>query len=828
METAVDNNDRPDVQTDGVVSFGERRGAENGEAEEVLEARSAKRAKTGAGEMSRVAEILLVLSAMAGLRGGRSPTDAELDLMAEARAKLAVICQDLAPKELVARDGIGTVIEDLGLNWKAKDQRLGFRGNRISIKEKVLLAKRKIEDSKKFAAASQPSIGSVAESRWASNMVRMFPSDKQSNPTSSSGGPPVTSHPYHMSAPNSTSVTHLPTTEVRASVGFPSHNLGRDSSTSAFPKVDRTQMKSEGAPKVSSNASQLQANSSTNQPLANTWSIQPHSTPTKSASEIKMANHSLAKVDGTADLGMSQAVPRAVRDQAFRPSVTQTAHPNLPSLHQPIQGMKYAQPSTFFNNHQEIAKIVQKLLQPKLPEHPTWTPPSREYMNKALTCQMCKLTINEVETLVVCDACEKGFHLKCLEAINQKGIPRGEWHCMRCIALSNGKPFPPKYGRVMRSIAPTKGPSSSAGSQSSSEKKDMKVNQENVTANVSSAVDNPVGSGGKGSSTADLNTPNAIQKPGTIVTSRGKDVDPSVGTFPNKSTKPLATVNDSSAISSSIHQTEVYESLTQEERSASELKCQASTTSYKNANKNEHLKTSDSSQYIHREVSNCAEHASKIFQETWDQTVVQESRSKGESSACTSGVDAKQSEQHVGHAKLVGRSENNNDVTKDAVPSSNGFNSVEWIGNALKILDGKTFYKSCCINGVTYKVHDHALFRSSHDKLIPSKLQVMWEDAETGSKWIVVNQCYFPANLPEGVGHPCAPESNEVYESNHENRVMASLIQGPCRVLPPTKFKEENERRSRLGNEANSRSGSVFLCKWFYDELKGNFKPVFD
>ena len=94
-----------------------------------------------------------------------------------------------------------------------------------------------------------------------------------------------------------------------------------------------------------------------------------------------------------------------------------------PSLHAMqlaiITATRKLRPSPpFINNHNEIARIVQKLLQPKLPEHPTWTPPSREYMNKALTCQTCKLTINEVETVLLCDACEKGFHLKCLQSNN--------------------------------------------------------------------------------------------------------------------------------------------------------------------------------------------------------------------------------------------------------------------------------------------------------------------------------------------------------------------------------------------------------------------------
>lgn len=54
----------------------------------------------------------------------------------------------------------------------------------------------------------------------------------------------------------------------------------------------------------------------------------------------------------------------------------------------------------------------------------------------------------------------------------------------------------------------------------------------------------------------------------------------------------------------------------------------------------------------------------------------------------------------------------------------------------------------------------------------------------------------------------------QVYESNHESSVMAGLIQGPCAVLPPTKFQENNERRSRLETEANTVLQPVFICKY--------------
>lgn len=45
---------------------------------------------------------------------------------------------------------------------------------------------------------------------------------------------------------------------------------------------------------------------------------------------------------------------------------------------------------------------------------------------------------------------------------------------------------------------------------------------------------------------------------------------------------------------------------------------------------------------------------------------------------------------------------------------------------------------------------------------------------------------------------------------------MAGLIQGPCEVLPPDKFKEESERRTLLGPEANNGLRPIFLCKYVF------------
>lgn len=95
-------------------------------------------------EVNRVAEIVLVLSSLRRIRGGKSPTDLELELMVEAKSKLVDMCQEFTPKDIIGRDAVGAVIEDLGLNGKPKDQRLGFRAPKLTISEKLSLGKRKV------------------------------------------------------------------------------------------------------------------------------------------------------------------------------------------------------------------------------------------------------------------------------------------------------------------------------------------------------------------------------------------------------------------------------------------------------------------------------------------------------------------------------------------------------------------------------------------------------------------------------------------------------------------------------------------------------------
>lgn len=119
---------------------GEKRPADDVELEEP----APKKARSVLIENTKkVAEMVLILAAMGKIRGGRVPTAAEKEMMADAREKLAQVCQTFAPKDVLPRDAFGAVIEDLGLN-KLKEQRLGFRPPKMSIAEKLLIAKEKV------------------------------------------------------------------------------------------------------------------------------------------------------------------------------------------------------------------------------------------------------------------------------------------------------------------------------------------------------------------------------------------------------------------------------------------------------------------------------------------------------------------------------------------------------------------------------------------------------------------------------------------------------------------------------------------------------------
>ncbi|KAL8462429.1 hypothetical protein ACS0TY_032637 [Phlomoides rotata] len=789
MASALEFVEPSDARSEPV---GEKRSVAEG-----LEGSPPKKSRGGtqrrlAGDVKEVAEMVLVLTAMGKMRGGKPPSDVEKELMWEARNRLTKVCEGFAPKDVFPRDAFVGVIEDLGLN-KLKDQRLGFRPPKMSIAEKLLISKRKMEKAEVFSLPStphsarlHPNSGAVVESRNASHSVRTSQPDKSSNMPISSGSFQSASPLSHSTAVNSTSLPYqLPTSEIRPIVSNTVSSSHLNSAAS--PRVEWPHLRSDGRPNGSLHPSQVQANYSANSTVRTpTWSVQPQSALTsKTGSENKVAVNMSLKVDGAA------GVKSGVSPQTSRTVVSQTIGGP------PLQGTNHVQP--LGNAHAEIGKAVQKLLRPRVTERPTWTSPSRDYMNKALTCHICMLMVMEIDNILICDACEKGYHLKCLQTTNQKGVPRGEWHCGKCLSFTNGKPLPPKYGRVMRNINTLKASSNLAASPSTSSKTigalDEKVNETKavVENNPSVAVGinySPQTSGSeRKENKVELENDNASSSNNKMNDKVSSGTDPCILMKTSTSSAENTGVNKVAELkpNSSTESVMVLSTSDKLLGVVNAVEASASKQSLEN-----HLVARD---FIESHSDECSNNSNQLK----EQEIVRDN---------PSGVAASAGTMNQGRS------------------SSDGLHAVNWVGDPVQTLDEKVYYASCCINGHLYKAMDHVLVRFDNGKAIPSKLQAMWEDKSTTMKWVMVNQCYFPGDLPEAVGRPCGLESSEVYESTCGRALMAGLVERPCEVLSPWRFAEETERRNHSGNQTNNSLPPLYLCRWIYDEAKGLFRDI--
>lgn len=447
------------------------------------------------------------------------------------------------------------------------------------------------------------------------------------------------------------------------------------------------------------------------------WSIQSQSTSlARSASENKVPAQNSAKVEGTSAVTVSRAGPQITMDQNFRPFITQTAPANLPSVHQPLQSVKIVQPP-LIPAHTDIAKIVQKLLQPKLPDHPTWTPPSRDYMNKAFTCQTCELTVNEVDTVLLCDACERGFHMKCLQPSIIRSIHnRVDWHCTRCLSLSGGKLLAPKYGRVMRSsnTSPSFSPST-GGIQLSSEMKagslDPKVSAQMLTTNENSIPT---------VSTANNNVQMSFDsKDLDMRDAQGANISSSIETIDEKSDPNNCMKSASSSTSTGLPGESSDQQINSKALTCKEtLESETLPKLYEPA-KSEDLQLSQVSQV---EMLVTLDNAEIPLDRHGGENLIS-SKQKEAHGGENSSYDIKRDDQDVVHAHFVEGSGTNTEGEAHSALSSDSSHAVEWIGDVVCLEDEKKYYQSCCVDGVTYRLQGHALFPSSHGKLTPSKLQ---------------------------------------------------------------------------------------------------------
>ncbi|CAO2040908.1 unnamed protein product [Urochloa humidicola] len=384
-----------------------------------------RRGDEGAG-LRRVAEIVMVLAAAGEVRGGREPTAAERALAAEARERLAAAVAEGAvrPKDLFPGEAVRAVVEDLGLNRAKDPAAMGFRPPKASIADRLMLTKRKMEEVKETPV--QPTV-STPQTVVSSGMSEFHGLNGATK--------------FGVGVPRNPQVVALAATAPM---------------TSTSPVI----LKPPGSSPV--------------KPVAN------------SSATVVHPNKSTLDTSARPNVNAVQNSNQLLKNQDTKPVAVQAATGNTVVGHRATPGVAFVPPKPTFVNHNEIAKSVQQFLhQPT--NHPSWTPPSTEYMRSRLGCQICKIAITDTESLLVCDACERGVHLKCLQQYGNKGIPKAEWHCSACLTQTKGKPLPPKYGKVTRTAVTSKaappGGAAQVSLQGSAENMTGKENHQKLAAN---------------------------------------------------------------------------------------------------------------------------------------------------------------------------------------------------------------------------------------------------------------------------------------------------------------------------------------------------------
>ncbi|XP_062222182.1 PHD finger protein At3g20280-like [Phragmites australis] len=408
-----------------------------------------RRGDEGAG-LRRVAEIVMVLAAAGEVRGGREPTAAERALVAEARERLsaAVAGGAVRPKDLFPGEAVRAVVEDLGLNRAKDPAAMGFRPPKASIADRLMLTKRKMEEVKE--APAQPTI-STPQTIVSSGMSEFHGFNGASK--------------FGVGAPrNPPAVAALAATAPLSSASLVA--LKPPGSSPVRPVAN-----SSVVALPYSGPSHLKLEKDVNGPL----------NLARSGATIVYSNKSTQDTSARSNVNVVQSSNQLVKNQDTKPVAG-----NPVTGHRATPGVAFVPPKPTFANHNEIAKNVQQFLhQPT--NHPSWTPPSTEYMHARLGCQMCKVAIIDADSLLVCDACERGVHLKCLQQYGNKGVPKAEWHCSACLTQSKGKPLPPKYGKVTRTVVASKAAPPVGGAQlsvqGSAENMAAKENHHKLAAN---------------------------------------------------------------------------------------------------------------------------------------------------------------------------------------------------------------------------------------------------------------------------------------------------------------------------------------------------------
>ncbi|KAK8455389.1 hypothetical protein SEVIR_4G178700v4 [Setaria viridis] len=758
-----------------------------------------RKRRRGGGELGRVAEIVMVMAAAGEARGGRAPTAAERALAAEARGALAAVVAGevelLRPRELFTTEAVRALVQDLGLTRTRDPAAVGFRPRKASIAERVLLTKRKMEEVKE-ALVPSPTVPKMT----ASSARKGF----------QHGASKITTGvPRNLSTPMTSPVISKQPMLNATIAGASSIKSPDIPSAVSLPPIGSADVEME----IVVNGSNFTQNGGA-----------------ETIEQSNKSGHHTANSSNRSSLQSSSQAEKSVDEK--EPAICPGTGSVVMGYQAPKEELS-VQKQTIFSNHKAIAKNVARILRQPA-NHPSWSVPSTEYMNKRLDCQICKVPIINMESLLVCDACERGAHVKCLQYYGNQGLQKPEWYCPTCVLHSKGKPLPPKYGKVSRTVVVPNtcminGAQPSQVAAENPTEKDGRSDK-NVAANgsVINQNTNKVGStvcksgtlaldatGSKSPSGAEPrkedvkhDETSSVEKEGNGVPSGG--IHTETATLCNKAQSSGASTYSSGNLSGGSHM--YIESSSVSPVNYSILQ---STALFG-------VKHADHSSIV-SSVENCQSTRAPT-DELYQADGVTNNGIRKPHKHETMANDAISDHDNAHQMTLNGHLCSKPEIIggRNAYEGSSTASIIDWVGDGLKSIDNKTYYNSCNIDGVIYNLHDHMLIASEGGKFGPCKLQSLWEEHDSGSRLAMVNPYIFGSDIPGSISKPCIDEEDEVYGSNNDRIVLVSAIHGPCEVLHVDKFREETKRRCQV-DSSGCVLHPIFFCRWNYDDSTSSF-----
>ena len=140
-------------------------------------------------------------------------------------------------------------------------------------------------------------------------------------------------------------------------------------------------------------------------------------------------------------------LPAKPAPQEAQLSFEARSSPTWPTV-KPDEGNQPVQPEVV-DSQRQLMQTVQELVSTRFPpDFKVQAAYPKLFMNIPVPCEFCKMIIRETANVLSCDACEKVFHLRCLQNHLLKGIPKGDWYCPKCVAIPMSNQEKRKYGRV--------------------------------------------------------------------------------------------------------------------------------------------------------------------------------------------------------------------------------------------------------------------------------------------------------------------------------------------------------------------------------------------